>query len=92
MYANRVTRAETKTPMTIRFRVADVGAEPDVTATTEASSNMAAAIVTPSAVSVNDGSAGASTTIKPSIASRERRTLTWMGAAIAAVALFMLFC
>lgn len=91
MYASRVARAETKAPMMIRFRRARVGEEPDVTTTTE-SSDMAAATVTPSAVSIDDGSTGAPTIIKPSVASKERRTLTWMGAAIAVVALFMSFC
>ncbi|ROW11471.1 hypothetical protein VMCG_01167 [Cytospora schulzeri] len=91
LYASRVTRAETRVPMTVRFRIAKVEEEHEVRTTTE-SSDMAAATVTPNAVSTDDGSTGAPTTIKPSVASKERRTLTWMGAAIAAVALFMVFC
>lgn len=90
--ASRATRAETRAPMAIRFRIAKVGEEGlDVKTATE-SSGMATATVTPSAVSTSDGSTGAPTTVKPSVASKERQTLTWMGAAIAAVALFMLFC
>ncbi|ROW18409.1 hypothetical protein VPNG_00084 [Cytospora leucostoma] len=104
MYASGATQAETRSPspMTIRFRVARAAEGSDATTTimttpTGSSDNMAMATVTPSVLLQKTGVSGGSSIATPTVtetsaASKERWTLIWMGAAIAAVALFMSFC
>ncbi|KAK7745006.1 hypothetical protein SLS53_003241 [Cytospora paraplurivora] len=102
MYASGATQAETRSPspMTIRFRVARAaegsGATTTKPTTTGPSNNMAMATVAPSVLQQKAGVSGSSIATpivtETSAASKERWTLIWMGAAIAAVALFMSFC
>lgn len=85
------SRAESKGPLTIRFRMSQSEAAAPATVT-EVGANMDAAKVPTSAISTEVDLAASPTATTTSAANRERWTLIWMGTAIAAVALFMSSC
>lgn len=87
----REPRAESKGPLTIRFRMSKSEAAAPATVT-EVGASVDAAKIPTSAISTDVDLAASPTATTSSAANRERWTLIWMGTAIAAVALFMSSC